>query len=105
MRQQSVLYYFNWLGILSVAFLAMSCKPTDPFAVTPISGPVVIDTQQQEFTFEKEFKPRRQVVKVCFAYSDDLIAHSISERPYFGDGTPLNLTAAIVDTNGNNYSL
>lgn len=81
----------------------MACKTGDPFETWKISGPTTIDSQGRDFTFEKPFKPKKQVIKVCIDYSDDLTVDSISEPPQFEDGVKLNLTAKLIDQNGTQY--
>ena len=103
--KRSILCLKFWTAFLCAVFLFVSCKPTDPFDRTPISGNVILDTQGQEFVFERPFKPRKQVVKVCFEYSDDLNAFSISKQPAFRDGTFLKLTGSVVDAKGRTYEL
>ena len=103
MRLPAILAFSS---ILVIAFLTtLTCKPRDPFVYTPISGVVVIDTLEHEFIFDKPFKPKKMVNKVCFEYSDELSALEISQPPKFPDGTELKLTATIVDQNGRNYEL
>jgi hypothetical protein len=98
-----------YLIAISLCFImvsgAISCKPKDPFVTTPIIGPIVIDTAEQEIVFAQPYKPVKQVVKVCFAYADDLNAFPISKPPLFPDGVRLELTASIIDQHGSNYKL
>ena len=91
-------------SILLITLLS-ACNRGNPFVETPIIGQTVIDTYEQEFVFEKPFKPNKQVNKICFAHSDNLTVDSISEPPKFSDETPLKLTAFIVDQNGRKYEL
>ena len=91
--------------LLSALLNIFACKPSNPFAYTPISGAVVIDTHEQEFIFDKPFKPKKMVVKICFEYSDKLTTREISQPPKFPDGTVLKLTASVIDQKGRKYEL
>lgn len=97
--------------ILNLAFLPFllfmfACKTSDPFVSTPISDVVIIDTNEQEILFNKPFKPKKMVNKVCFEYSDKLIADKLGAKPpSFPDGSPLQLTAFVIDQNGKKYAL
>lgn len=93
-------------SILSIVLInTLACKPSNPFIDTPISGAKVIDTSEQEIIFNKPFKPKKMINKICFEYSDKLTAEPISEPPKFSDGTTLQLTAVIVDQNDRKYEL
>lgn len=94
------------LSLIVLAFtLLLDCKPRDPYTTIPISGPVVLDIDKQEFVFEKPFKPKKQANKICFEYSDYLSVPSISEPPRFLDGSPLVLTASVTDNKGQIHDL
>lgn len=90
---------------LATAVFHICCKSVDPFSVVAISGPVVIGSNTIEFEFKKPFKPTKQAVKVCFAYSDDLNVPSISEFPKLTNGSRLELDGNLIDSDGRRYSL
>jgi hypothetical protein len=71
----------------------------------PISESTVINNNQKEFPFSKPFKPSKQVNEVCFHYSGFLKVNEITKPPQFADGTPLIITAYIVDQNNENLEL
>lgn len=95
--------------IVLVFFLALTligfstCKPSNPFIHTPISGEIVIDNNEREFVFNKPFKPTRQVNEICFEYSENLKIDQITSPPKFADGKPLIITSYLVDQNGEKY--
>jgi hypothetical protein len=72
---------------------------------TPISRETIIDTNEQEIVFDKPFKLKRQVVRVCFEYSDNLKISSYGDVPRFSDGTSLKLITSVVNQNGRKYEL
>lgn len=90
---------------LLIMLMTFACKAGNPFIQTPISGAMVIDTKEQVIVFDKPFKPKKMINKICFGYSDTLVAKSISEPPKFSDGTSLKLTAIVVDQNSKEYTL
>jgi hypothetical protein len=93
------------LGTMLLALLSFTCAPKDPYSITRIGGPVTIGPKQTAFLFETPYKPAKQEVKICFRYEDDLEIPGVSVPPTFQDGTNLELTASLADTNGREYSL
>ena len=91
--------------ILFIILNVSGCKPSAPFVHIPISESTVININQKEFPFSKPFKPSKQVNEVCFYYSEFLKVNEITKPPQFADGTPLIITAYIVDQNNENLKL
>lgn len=94
------------IALLGVIILnPLSCKPSDPFVTTPVSGPIAIDATEQEIVFKDPYTPDKQVIKMCFGYTADLNAFPISQLPAFPDGTRLDIKASIIAQDGRTYTL
>lgn len=103
LKQKTILVLCNLVVIASL--FIVSCKPINPFSHTLISNNLVIDKVGQEIIFDKPFKPKKQVNKVCFDYFDKLKVLDISKPPVFPDETPLLITGYLVDKKGKRYDL
>jgi hypothetical protein len=96
------------LFLLFLQFLLVmsACKTSEPFVYRTISKGAIIDTNEQEIVFDSPFKPKKMVNKVCFEYTDNLIADkSGTLSPKFPDGLPLQLNVFVLDQNGRKYAL
>ncbi len=93
------------LVIASALVSSLSCVRSNPFVKVNISGPIVIDEDEKKIVFVEPFIPRRQVVRVCFEFGENMVVHSVSEPPSFPDGTRLRLTATLIDIRERKYDL
>lgn len=82
-----------------------SCKPTDPYSRTSISGARTIGPIEQEILFEPPLKPVKQANEVCFHYIEQTDTSNIDALPKRPDSSNLMIEATLIDDAGNRTEL